>query len=460
MKRFWKTLLVIALFLGIGYTVGDQFYSQRFARNTTFANVDISHLTVEAANGKITQEIMSNTLTLTEDGTPLATIQLADLEPQINIFDQLDSLLQEQNQTSWVTGLVTAIELDGFNAGNLDINPQTVSQAIDDALQLTSQERQVPQNAYIAYSQDTGYYIEPEQTGTQIDEEKLRYLVLEAFQGGETTVEVSDAYRQAEITATNENLQAEWNQIQAYNDLQITLLIAGYEEVITPERILSWLYLDENNQVTFDETMIFDYLGTLNDQYATYDDYRYFNSTLQGQVQLVPGTLGWSIDREAETQAILSDLDAAVPVVREPAIVGVGYNGTLDDIGTSYIEVDILNQTMFVYIDGVQVLATPVVTGQIGTNTIPGAYAIWNLESPSALVGYNPRTERDYVQPVDYWLAFDDTGQGIHDANWQPSFGGDAYLTNGSLGCVNTPPDIMPLVFDYAYPGMPVIVFE
>ena len=57
-------------------------------------------------------------------------------------------------------------------------------------------------------------------------------------------------------------------------------------------------------------------------------------------------------------------------------------------------------------------------------------------------------------------MAFDYTGQGIHDAIWQPTFGGDAYLTNGSLGCINTPLDIMAQVYEYAYNGMPVIVFQ
>lgn len=28
-----------------------------------------------------------------------------------------------------------------------------------------------------------------------------------------------------------------------------------------------------------------------------------------------------------------------------------------------------------------------------------------------------------------------------HDADWQPYFGGDRYLTGGSHGCINMPPD-------------------
>ena len=144
----------------------------------------------------------------------------------------------------------------------------------------------------------------------------------------------------------------------------------------------------------------------------------------------------------------------------EPAIVGTGYNTGGDDIGSSYVEVDMTNQTMFIYIDGQQALSTPIVTGAIGSNTIPGAYSVWNKEENAILRGTRVQSGTDYEQPVSFWLPFDDTGQGIHDANWQSSFGGEAYLYSGSQGCINTPPDVMPRVFELVSLGMPVIVFQ
>ena len=171
-----------------------------------------------------------------------------------------------------------------------------------------------------------------------------------------------------------------------------------------------------------------------------------------------PGTYGWYIDRFAEAEAIADDILAAREVDREPIIGGTGY-GWEEDIGSSYVEVDIYNQMMTIYYEGEIVLQTAVVTGTPGTNTVPGTYQVWNKENDTTLLGYNPVTEKDYEQPVDYWIAFDDQAQGIHDANWQGSFGGDAYLTNGSLGCINTPPGVMPQVFELVYHGMPVIVF-
>ena len=44
-------------------------------------------------------------------------------------------------------------------------------------------------------------------------------------------------------------------------------------------------------------------------------------------------------------------------------------------------------------------------------------------------------------------MPIDDTGVGIHDSPWQPRYGGDWYLTHGSHGCVNTPPDVVGKVY-------------
>src|SRR5699024_1911935 len=146
-------------------------------------------------------------------------------------------------------------------------------------------ERYLPTDAKISYSETEGYLIEAGQTGTELDNSVLKEQIIQAVLNQEV-VEVSQAYLQPSVTADNPSLIQELEQIQALTSMQITLTIAGYEEVITPEMIYSWLILDENGEYYFDQEMIYEYLGTLNDAYATYDDYRNFTSTLQGDVQL------------------------------------------------------------------------------------------------------------------------------------------------------------------------------
>lgn len=451
--------VVVVVVIGlVGYLMGSQYYAERYYLNTEFAAVDISNLTQAEAADKLKESFSQQSINFNEADRAWEPLNASDLGITIQADEALASLMSEQHKQNWLVGAVTDTQIAYAPQALIAIDDKQLQEALT-ANNQANGERFLPTDAKISYSETEGYLIEAGQTGTDLDNSVLKDQIIQALINQEA-VEVSQAYLQPSVTADNPSLIQELEQIQALTSMQITLTIAGYEEVITPEMIYSWLILDENGEYYFDQEMIYDYLGTLNDAYATYDDYRNFTSTLQGDVQLLPGTLGWSIDREAETENILNDLAAGESVTREPAIVGIGYNGTLDDIGGSYIEVDMTYQMMYVYIDGVAVISTPIVTGQIGTNTVPGAYAIWNMESPSELTGFNPRTGVDYVQPVSYWLAFDYTGQGIHDANWQPTFGGDAYLTNGSLGCINTPPDVMAQLYNYAYNGMPVLVFQ
>ena len=46
---------------------------------------------------------------------------------------------------------------------------------------------------------------------------------------------------------------------------------------------------------------------------------------------------------------------------------------------------------------------------------------------------------------------------GFHDASWQRLFGGSRYLTNGSHGCVNMPPEMAAKLFDLISAGTPVV---
>ena len=106
-----------------------------------------------------------------------------------------------------------------------------------------------------------------------------------------------------------------------------------------------------------------------------------------------------------------------------------------DDIGDSYIEVDLANQKVWLYKNGKQLVETdlrfPAPTVRTGRPP-GGVYSIFYMQSPAVLRG------ADYVSPVDYWMAFNGN-IGLHDADWRDSFGGDIFQTNGSHGCVNLP---------------------
>lgn len=129
----------------------------------------------------------------------------------------------------------------------------------------------------------------------------------------------------------------------------------------------------------------------------------------------------------------------------------------MDTVGT-YVDVNITTQTLTVVSNGQPVLVTPIVTGNInkGHGTPTGNFSVQYKQRNRTLIGKN----NSYRSFVRYWARFTSAsvGIGLHDASWRANFGGDIYLTNGSHGCVNIPPSVMPTIYDSIAVGTPVNV--
>ena len=242
---------------------------------------------------------------------------------------------------------------------------------------------------------------------------------------------------------------------------EFTFNLAGDKVKVDQTQIERWMNFDDDKKLVMDREAIAAYLTELNDKYSTFGQERTFESTLQGEVIVPPGILGWQIDVEEETETIASSLESGKAVPEEPVYYSTGgIPGAKDDIGDTYVEIDLTNQTMFLYVDGSLITETPIVSGKLGAETVPGANAVNEMLTDTNLVGYNQFYRVDYSVPVSYWIRFDDQAQGIHDAPWQGSYGGDVYQYSGSLGCINTPLDQVEIIYNNVQYGTPVIVFN
>lgn len=458
-KKIGISILVIILLLAAGYFAGVGHYSNRFQANTHFGSMDISHLTLDVAQSKITNDLNEQTVKLVENGQEIGSFKLGEAGVEANTQEVLERLYLQQDPRRWPLELFHTTNYDNVLLETVQIDEEQLKASLEQ-IGFYDVERTPSQDASIEYAPGRGYYVEKEQQGNELDYDEVHDLILKGIQQGEDTLEISHAYQKPAITEEDESIQTVMNQIENFENTQITLQIQDHDVTIPKEEIAEFIVFDGGNQITIDQDAVQEYVRSLNDQYATFGKSRTFESTLQGTVEVPAGTLGWSIDSEEEAAQIVQDLQNGEDVTREPYIVGTGYSSDGSDIGNNYVEVDMTNQMMFVYKNGEIVVETPIVTGQPGTDTVPGAYTAWDKETPADLKGYNPHTGKDYVQPVDFWIPFDDTGQGIHDANWQSTFGGDAYTQSGSLGCINTPPGVMAEVFEQVEVGMPVIVLE
>lgn len=126
-----------------------------------------------------------------------------------------------------------------------------------------------------------------------------------------------------------------------------------------------------------------------------------------------------------------------------------------NDLGGTYVEVDISRQHLYYYTNGEIAMETDIVTGDMhkGHGTPSGFFHIYDKQKEKILHG------DDYDTLVHFWMRLNNNGIGIHDAYWKHEFGGDIYMYNGSHGCVNCPPDIAEWLWNNVKSKTPVIVY-
>lgn len=447
--------IIGSLFL-LTYGIGVNVFSTRFVPNTQYAGVEIGGLTVEEALKTVNDGVEYPQLIIKEQGNELGVLHYKDLLT-VDFTDSLTELKDEQNPFNWVinslqsTNQATDLLKEGsFNELVLEKELTT----------LINKEDRVPsEDAYIDYTEELGYHIYNSKQGTEVNQEQ----VIKAIQDERPLViSVDNYYKQPQLTSSSTEIQAEYKAINAILNTEITYDFTDSKHTIPKSLIEEWLIYDGNQSFSLDYDKVTSYLWTLNDTYATRNKERQFQSTKKGIVTIQPQIYGWEFDVDTEFYQLQEDLLAGESLTREPHIVGRVKTNTLgrDDIGSNYVEIDLAAQHLYLYKDGKLALETPVVTGMPPImDTIPGAWHILYKETDATLRGYNPHYNRSYATPVDYWVPFDNGGMGVHDANWQSSFGGSVYQTAGSNGCINMPPNIMPTFFSLVEEGLPVIIY-
>ena len=141
--------------------------------------------------------------------------------------------------------------------------------------------------------------------------------------------------------------------------------------------------------------------------------------------------------------------------LKESLFIFKRLQGRENDIGHTYVEINITRQRLWFYKDGRIIAQGSVVTGNPnrGNGTVVGTYMLNYKQKDTTLRGV------DYEAKVSYWMPF--YGNiGIHDASWRHSFGGNIYKSNGSHGCVNVPTNLAKTIFENIEEGTPIVCYE
>ena len=459
-KWFISIVIIIAAIAGI-YYAGIQFYQDKFLMNVSLNNFNLGNMTLQEAKNNMTDEILNNQIDFMENGQKKASISLNQAEPSIYLEKSLSTIFDQQDPNRWPLALFeksnTEVKLDKI----LKFDKDRVIQLIKDS-GLSNEGRQESTFNTLSYSDGKGFFIDKGINGDTLDFNAIYKDLKKKLANHETKINLADNYETSDSVSDMPSLTKQMNGLNAIREgkADITYLIAGEEYHLDGQRMMNWAYLDENNLPAFDSEQMRQYLTEVAAETSTYGRERQFQSTLQELVTVPPGIMGAEIDVETEIGQLSKDLLEGGAIKRKPAFVGYGLRlGEEDEIGDTYVEVDLTNQMEFLYINGSKILETPINSGKPVTPTTPGANVIVEMRTNTELRGINPITKEKYASPVVYWMRFDNYAQGIHDASWAPGFGGNTYTWGGSLGCINTPLWAAEQIYLNVQLGTPVVVF-
>ena len=298
-----------------------------------------------------------------------------------------------------------------------------------------------------AYVPGAGYLIGDEKKGGKISEEDLEKAIQNAINEGKNFIKLEDAgvYEEADKVEGLENLQEEKNNalpgVIRYN-------FSGEVIELNSDTTLSW-FKDGGEEL--DNGQVKQFVKKLKTYTDTSGVARSFK-TEDGRILSLGGKYGFSMSEKKEIKKLTDSLLARENIVRDAEYEMVALARGAEDIGNTYVEVDIGRQKIFYFENGELQLSSDCVTGNVARRhgTPDGVYSLSYKAKNATLKG------PDYEAKVNYWMPFN-RGIGFHDALWRNRFGGSIYRNAGSHGCINLPFSSAQDLFQKVYQGIPVV---
>ena len=445
--------VILAVYLGFAI-----FFSSHFYFHTTINGVDYSLQTVAKVEDTMTKEVGDYKLTLKESDGDVDVIDGKEIDLSYKKGEELNALLKNQNVFLWPRSLWESFDIQAPVGVNYD---ETKLDNLLNALDCMQEENQVAPASAVPEFNGQKFVVKAEEIGSLLDVDTFKAKVAEYIAGFQSTLDMvaEDCYVKAAYFSDSPEVLAACKTMNEYLGASVTYTFGENTEVVDASVISQWLTTDENMNVTYNEEGVSQYVAGLAEKYDTYRKQRTFTSGSGNTVNVEGGDYGWKIDQAAEIAALETNISNKEVVTKDPVYKQTAASHGAADWGDTYVEVDLTNQYMYLFVNGSVVTSSAIVTGKPseGSATPQGVYSIRYCKRNAVLRGPKKADGTyEWESPVAFWMPFNG-GIGLHDATWQSAFGGNRYLTHGSHGCVNLPYNIAETVFNNVSAGTPVV---
>lgn len=462
MKNKKKLLIAssIALFIVIAiiYLGVAVFYQYHFLPGTTINGKDYSNQSIDSVKESIQDDIRTYYLKIIERNDGVEHITAADIDLQVSIDGDLSTIKDAQNPYLWfvspkedatleVTVTYDETKLD-YAISNLKcLNDEYINSGVAPELTYNGVEFTMTEAV----------------PGNEIDKELTKQYIKESVSNMNSVLnlETKGCYLKELDSEADTKTQEALTKLNSYLGVVITLTFGDETEVIDRNQIYKWLSVDVDNNIVFDKDAIIEYVDSFAKEYETMGQTREFKTSFGETIRVNGGDYGWWINRTAEAEAIISDIESLNSCTREANYLQVAGAYGENDIGTTYIEIDLYAQHLYAYKEGELIVDCPIVSGD----------PVNGEKTPTGL--YNMRfmfTNYDFVRgsfkkTLKYWMVFYgnsvETNIGIASCDWLTEFGGSVYKSAGSLGSIYVDEaNAKTLYMQLPGKDFPVIIYE
>jgi hypothetical protein len=460
---FFGTLLGL---LAAAYGAGVIFFASHFYPNTVIGPHDVSLKSQAEAEPAIAEGLSKYYLRAFGHGLSFE-FSAQDLGLSWDEEAIVSNALANRKLWEWPAAVLR--EHDASGSLKVDYEREGLAADIQAAVATFNETATRPTNASLAFNDKKKVFeIVPEAFGTAIDVN----AVFKALGGAIATQQSQLEFTQLELVHAligkeNELLLKANDSANRILKTTPSFTMAGFEVAqLTPDTMAPWIKLTDSLEIVLDSGALNAWIDRVAEGCNTIGSERTYTRPDGKEITIAGGSYGWEVDVDALRTLISSTIAAGgSPVLDLPVIqAGTGFTGIGGrDWGKRYCDIDLYEQYARYYDDeGNCIWESPIISGKPnGRHDTPtGVWMLNGRASPSLLIGepLPGQDDPEYRTWVTYWMPFVGNAVGLHDATWQPGFGGSMFANGyGSHGCVNLPYYAAEELFFLIQDGDPVI---
>lgn len=454
-----RTGLILFALTGIYFGLAV-YYKEGFSYGTWINGIYCTGKSVEEVNRELTAGCSYGGMTVYDIEGNAYRISAGQVDYRFDFEEALWEYLDGQNPYRWIEHLFSTREKELIPVITYDENK--LKEELQKIPAFADGRSDAERKLYI--QKTTAGYVLINERKDVLDKEKAEAAVAQALMEfrQEMNLQEEGCYKDLALTYPMQKELEKWEKINAFQDCQIVYSMGEEKVPIDASVACEFMAIDEEGNFIYDEDgnlqaedkKIEAFVDRLADTYDTVGGKRHFKTTDGENIIIEGGIYGNKIDRKAEKEYLKQAFREKREEIHIPTYLQKGWVQGKNDIGDTYIEIDMTDQKMYYYREGKLELETPVVTGNTGRRmgTPEGVNYVYSKQKNRILKGPN------YASPVNFWMPVKGN-IGIHDADWRSEFGGEIYKTNGSHGCINTPYEAMSRLYEMAEVGTPVVMF-